>query len=60
MNWVSPEGVAADPATDRLWLITDPDSMRSNYRRLADPEPRGNFEALAPLLFEGKLSEVMQ
>lgn len=57
--WVSPEGLAFDEATDRLWLINDPDSIRGNYRKLSDPKAEGNFAAMAPLLFETKLSAVL-
>jgi len=54
--WTSPEGIAIDPAGDRLWLITDPDSVRGMYRRPGDAPAEGNFAALAPILFEAKLS----
>jgi uncharacterized protein YjiK len=60
VRWVSPEGIAADPARDRLWIINDPDSIRGNYRRAADPAAQGNFAAMAPLLFETKLSAVLK
>jgi hypothetical protein len=60
MMWTSPEGLEIDEATDRLWLITDPDSMRGNYRKLKDQEPEGNFAQMAPLLFEAKLSAVLE
>jgi hypothetical protein len=57
--WASPEGLAVDEASDRLWLITDPDSMSGNYRKLEDAAAEGNFAAMAPLLFETKLSLVL-
>jgi len=58
--WVSPEGIAVDPARDRLWIINDPDSIRGNYRRAGDQTAEGNFAAMAPLLFEMKLSAVLK
>jgi hypothetical protein len=57
--WVSPEGLAFDTAGDRLWIINDPDSIRGNYRREKDQTASGNFAALAPLLFETRLSTVL-
>lgn len=57
--WVSPEGLAVDTAADRLWIVNDPDSIRGNYRRAGEEKSSGNFAAMAPLLFELKLSAVM-
>lgn len=58
MHWVSPEGLAIDPDSDRLWIINDPDSVRGNYKSLADESARGPFAEYSPLLFEMKLSDV--
>ena len=58
VKWVSPEGLAIDTAGDRLWLINDPDSVRGNYRALADETARGPFADYSPLLFELKWSEL--
>lgn len=52
MLWVSPEGIAVDPASRRVWIVNDPDSIRGNYRLLADERATGNFAKLVPLLFE--------
>ncbi len=60
MHWVSPEGVAIDLGADRLWLINDPDSVRGNYRALADDSARGPYAEYTPLLFEMKFSELRQ
>ncbi len=57
--WVSPEGLSADAATDKLWIVNDPDSIRGNYRKAGEEKASGNFAAMAPLLFELKLSAVM-
>ncbi|MBN1442780.1 MAG: hypothetical protein JXA90_08725 [Planctomycetes bacterium] len=59
IHWVSPEGIAADPARDRLWIINDPDSMRGNYRLRGDETSSGPCADLVPLLFEGKLSRIL-
>ncbi len=60
MHWVSPEGLAIDPDSGRLWMINDPDSVRGNYRSLAHERARGRFAEYAPLLFEMKLSELRE
>jgi hypothetical protein len=60
IEWVSPEGLAFDSATDRLWLINDPDSERQNYRARGEKTPSGKFADYAPLLFEMKLSAVLR
>jgi hypothetical protein len=57
--WTSPEGIALDPEGDRLWLITDPDSLRGNYRLRDESMASGNYAAMVPLLFEIRLSEVL-
>jgi uncharacterized protein YjiK len=57
--WVSPEGLAIDAAHDRLWLINDPDSIRGNFRLAAEEKASGRFAELAPLLFELKLSTIL-
>lgn len=59
IEWVSPEGLAVDPASDRLWLVNDPDSMRSNYRLESAPLAEGPFADFTPLLFELTLSDVL-
>ncbi|MGQ9591261.1 MAG: hypothetical protein ACUVYA_13325 [Planctomycetota bacterium] len=59
IEWVSPEGLAADAASDRLWLVNDPDSMRSNYRLRSAPLADGPFAEFTPLLFEFALSDVL-
>src|SRR5262249_5422311 len=46
--WTSPEGIAIDPTGDRLWLITDPDSLRGNYRRRAERAAHGNYADMVP------------
>jgi phytase-like protein len=57
--WTSPEGIAADLKGDRLWLITDPDSLRGNYRRRDQALASGNYADMVPLLFEMRLSRVL-
>jgi uncharacterized protein YjiK len=57
--WVSPEGLAADLAADRIYIVNDPDSIRSNYRKAKDEKPEGNFAAFAPLLYEARLSDLI-
>jgi uncharacterized protein YjiK len=57
--WTSPEGIAVDPRGDRLWLITDPDSLRGNYRRRTEPAAHGNYADMVPLLFEIRLSQAL-
>jgi hypothetical protein len=57
--WTSPEGIALDPEGDRLWLISDPDSLRGNYHRRDESKASGNYAAMVPLLFEIRLSEVL-
>lgn len=57
--WVSPEGLAIDEASNRLWLISDPDSIRGNYRKRMDEHGEGNFAAMAPLIFETRLSAAL-
>jgi hypothetical protein len=59
IEWVSPEGLAFDEATDRLWIINDPDSVSSNYRTRGAAAPEGPFADYSPLLFEMKLSTVL-
>lgn len=59
IQWVSPEGLAVDEATDRLWIINDPDSVGPNYRARAASDPTGKFASYTPLLFELKLSAVL-
>jgi hypothetical protein len=56
IQWVSPEGLAFDEASDRLWIVNDPDSERGNYRRRDEETASGNYALYAPLLFEMKLS----
>jgi hypothetical protein len=58
IEWVSPEGMAAEPAGDALWLINDPDSERGNFRRRSEVA-EGRFAEYAPLLFRLRLSEVL-
>jgi hypothetical protein len=60
IKWVSPEGIAADPSSNRLWIVNDPDSVRGNYRARDDTSATGQFAQFTPLLFELKLSEVME
>jgi hypothetical protein len=59
LEWASPEGLAADPASDRLWIITDPDSVRGNYKARGEAEATGEFASYSPLLFELKLSAAL-
>jgi hypothetical protein len=59
IEWVSPEGLALDPAEDALWLINDPDSMQRNYRARKDEAPSGRFAEYCPLLYRSKLSQVL-
>lgn len=49
--WASPEGVAVDPPGGRLWIISDPDSVRGNYRRQKDATARDEYLQMVPLLF---------
>lgn len=58
--WTSPEGVAADGQGDRLWVVSDPDSQRGNYRLRSEAAASGNYRAMVPLLFELRLSEVLK
>ena len=50
------QGVAVDPATDRLWIVNDPDSVRDNYRTQDQEKAEGHFANFTPLLFEMRLS----
>jgi len=59
IEWVSPEGLAVDTASDRLWIINDPDSVGTNYRLRDRPAPEGPFAEYSALLFEVRLSEVL-
>ena len=59
VNWVSPEGLALDPDSNRLWIINDPDSVGQNYRAHDKNAPTGRFAEYVPLLFEFKLSDVL-
>ncbi|HLU49055.1 MAG TPA: hypothetical protein VK116_13260 [Planctomycetota bacterium] len=59
IEWASPEGIAADVATDRLWLVSDPDSVRGNYRRRDSEKADGPYASYVPLLFTTKLSAVI-
>ncbi len=52
LEWASPEGVALDPATGRLWIVNDPDSVGTNYRARKDAQPAGEYANYSPLLFE--------
>lgn len=58
IEWESPEGVAYDPATARIWIINDPDSVGTNYRARADQAPRGEFASYTALLHELKLDQL--
>ena len=57
--WVSPEGIAADPGADAIWLVSDPDSVRGNYRLRSDDQATGRFAEYVPLLFRVSLSSVL-
>ena len=57
--WTSPEGIAIDPEGDRLWMITDPDSLRGNFRPRDEPVASGNYADMVPLLFEIRLSQAL-
>jgi hypothetical protein len=59
IHWTSPEGMAVDAAARRIYVITDPDSVRGNFRRLDDAAPEGNYELLVPLLFTIPLDDVV-
>lgn len=59
IKWVSPEGIAADPESDRLWIINDPDSVRGNYRGRDTSKASGPFADYTPLLFELELGPVL-
>jgi hypothetical protein len=59
IEWVSPEGLAIDAATDRIWLINDPDSVRGNYRARSEPGATGEFADYSPLLFDVRLSAIL-
>ena len=51
--------IAADEKSGKVWLINDPDSVRGNYRALADDEAEGPFAAYTPLLFEVPVAQVL-
>lgn len=57
--WVSPEGLAFDETSNRLWIVNDPDSVRGNYRRRDEPEATKLYAAYVPLLFEMQLSTAL-
>lgn len=59
MLWVSPEAVALDRESGRLWIINDPDSIRGNYRLLKDGKALGKFADYTPLLFEVDIEGVL-
>jgi len=60
IKWTSPEGIALDSEGDRLWLISDPDSQRGNYRHDHESEATGFFRTMVPLLFELRLSDLLR
>lgn len=60
VKWVSPEGLALDPDSDRLWVINDPDSVAQNYRAHDTNTATGRFAEYVPLLFEFKLSDLLK
>jgi hypothetical protein len=57
--WVSPEALAVDPETDRLWLLNDPAPEPGRYTCSDSDHPSPLFERFTPLLFEFKLSEML-
>jgi hypothetical protein len=59
IEWVSPEGLAVDASSNRLWLVNDPDSVRGNYRARDAQQAEGRFAEFAPLLFQLALSDVV-
>lgn len=59
VEWVSPEGIAADVESDRLWIVNDPDSVRGNYRRRDTEKAEGRYAEYAPLLFTTRLSAII-
>ena len=59
IEWVSPEGLAVDASSNRLWLVNDPDSVRGNYRARDAQQAEGRFAEFAPLLFQLALSDVI-
>jgi hypothetical protein len=60
VKWVSPEGLALDAQSNRLWVINDPDSVNQNYRAHDQKAPTGRFAEYVPLLFELELSDVLE
>ena len=54
-----PRALACDVRRDRLWIINDPDSVRGNYRARDEETASGHYADYVPLLFEMKLSRVM-
>jgi hypothetical protein len=57
--WTSPEGLAIDAKAGVVYMITDPDSERGNYRAEATTEAAGNYAAMAPLLFAVPLAKIL-
>ena len=59
LKWVSPEGIAVDSRLNRVYVISDPDSIHGNYRRRENREAEGNYASMVPLLFTLKLSDIL-
>lgn len=55
IEWPSPEGVAVDARTGRVFVVSDPDSTDNNWRLRSTPAATGLFADYVPLLFEVKL-----
>jgi uncharacterized protein YjiK len=54
IEWASPEGIAIDSKSDRLYIISDPDSTNGNWR-VRQGRPSGLFQKYVPLLFDFRL-----
>ncbi len=59
LMWTSPEGLAIDAKAGLVYLITDPDSERGNYRPDGAAAAAGNYADLVPLLFSVPLAEIL-
>lgn len=59
IEWVSPEGLALDETSGRVWVINDPDSVDGNFRARGEPKATGPFADYTALLFELRLADVL-
>jgi hypothetical protein len=57
IEWVSPEGIAYEPGSGIIYVISDPDSTDGNYRLRSTSSAQGRFAQFVPLLFQFKVPD---